>query len=127
MRALDSLSASRLTRPSRSFANWGRFSDFNEARAAIRAEVVKGLFGPAEGGVFSVSLQATIYDAACLALAKVPELTKISISTPNLHYLPTTKSLQALGVVDEDVAYVRDVFTPTSEPSGTIFCEVARD
>ena len=103
------------------------FFDFNSSRAAIRAELIKGLFGPAHGGVFSVSLQATIYDAACLALTNVPELARINISTPNLHYLPTTASLKALGVVDPDVGYVRDVFMPTSEPSGTIFCEVTRE
>ena len=40
--------------------------------------------------------KATIYDAGCLALAAVPELRKISISTPNLHYLPTTNQLKAL-------------------------------
>jgi urate oxidase len=44
-------------------------------------------------------LQATIYDAACLCLAAIPELAKIAISTPNLHYLPTTSTLKALGVV----------------------------
>ena len=140
------------------------------ARAAVKKELVKGLFGPANGGVFSASLQvpeeegrkplwrvnrrtkkvanrpnasisdylqshsflqshfpfsligvfspvpfsassysflrvilqATIYDAGSLCLAAVPELTRIAISTPNLHYLPTTQLLNAMGVAPKD-------------------------
>jgi len=60
-------------------------------------------------------------------LLQVPELKRISIDTPNIHYLPTTANLKALGVVDKNEHYVRDVFIPTSEPSGTIRCEVSRD
>jgi urate oxidase len=47
-------------------------------------------------------LQATIYDAGSLCLAAVPELTRIAISTPNLHYLPTTQLLKAVGVASKD-------------------------
>jgi hypothetical protein len=35
-----------------------RFVDFAAARVAVKKELVKGLFGPAKGGVFSASLQA---------------------------------------------------------------------
>jgi hypothetical protein len=49
----------------------GRFVDYAEARKVIRAKLLEGLFGPSAGGVFSVSLQATIYDSACLALSAV--------------------------------------------------------
>mmetsp|Transcript_88695 Transcript_88695/g.177345 ORF Transcript_88695/g.177345 Transcript_88695/m.177345 type:complete len:345 (+) Transcript_88695:58-1092(+) len=109
-------------------AEWtfnGRCVDYSKARAEVRAKLLKGIFGPSHQGVFSVSLQATIYDAACLALSAVPELESINISTPNIHYLPTGQLLERLKVVKPGET-VRDVFIPTSEPSGTIFCEVKR-
>mmetsp|Transcript_10071 Transcript_10071/g.23216 ORF Transcript_10071/g.23216 Transcript_10071/m.23216 type:complete len:353 (-) Transcript_10071:288-1346(-) len=110
-------------------AKWGYADpghvDFAKARASVREQLLKGIFGPPAGGVFSASLQATIYDAACLALTAVPQLAKINISTPNLHYLPTSQQLARLKVVEDGEA-VRDVFIPTSEPSGTIFVEVKR-
>lgn len=105
----------------------GHFVDYAKAREVIRERVVKGLFGPPSEGVFSVSLQATIYDAACLALSAVPELSSISVSTPNIHYLPTGHLLETMQVVPSGKGkHVRDVFVPTGEPSGSIFCEVKR-
>ena len=77
---------------------------------------MRGFFGPPHSGVFSPSLQATIYDAGCLALKAAPELAEIDIDTPNLHYLPM-KALDRLGEKFED-----DIFVPTSEPSGSIKC-----
>ncbi|KAJ1445641.1 hypothetical protein M885DRAFT_410041, partial [Pelagophyceae sp. CCMP2097] len=95
--------------------------DYGAIRAAVRAQLTKGLFGPAATGLYSASLQATIYDAGCLALTHVPQLSQISIDTPNLHYLPTK---QLLAGIDEK--FDNDVFIPTNEPSGTIFCTIKR-
>mmetsp|Transcript_33862 Transcript_33862/g.101982 ORF Transcript_33862/g.101982 Transcript_33862/m.101982 type:complete len:728 (-) Transcript_33862:124-2307(-) len=94
--------------------------DYAAARTGVRREICRGFFGPPHAGVFSESLQETIYDAGCLALAAVPEVQSIEIDTPNLHYLPA-KLLDAVGDKFED-----DVFIPTSEPSGSINCVVAR-
>jgi urate oxidase len=58
------------------------FADFYAVRARIQTEIAKGLFGPADGGVFSVSLQATTYDCACLCLEAVPELQKSASQRP---------------------------------------------
>mmetsp|Transcript_22307 Transcript_22307/g.88550 ORF Transcript_22307/g.88550 Transcript_22307/m.88550 type:complete len:358 (-) Transcript_22307:246-1319(-) len=93
--------------------------------AAIRADVKKciysALFGPAAGGHYSPSLQTTIYDAGCLALETVPTLAKIAIDTPNLHYLPA-KFLADVG----GEPFADDVFIPTNEPSGSIYCCINR-
>ena len=89
-------------------------------RAALRSELLRGFFGPSEGGVYSPSLQATIYDMGCLVLQAVPQVQQISIYTPNIHMIPF-HSLKALGEGFED-----DVYVATSEPSGTIHCTVSR-
>ena len=95
--------------------------DFNVIRNKIRNLLILGLFGPPDQGVYSVSLQATVYDAACLVLKKCSQVDSIAISTPNKHYIPFHQ-LSRLGEVFED-----DVFVPTDEPSGTIYCKVARN
>ena len=94
--------------------------DFAAARNNVRRQILRGFFGEPATGVYSASLQESIYDAGCLVLDAVPEVKQIEIDTPNLHYLPA-KLLDAVGEKFED-----DVFIPTSEPSGSINCIVAR-
>jgi len=94
--------------------------DYFEIREKLRSQILLGFFGPAEKGVYSPSLQATIYDIGCLILQAVSEIETTRIDTPNLHYLPM-KALDQLGEKFED-----DIFIPTSEPSGTITCTVGR-
>ncbi|GMH77594.1 hypothetical protein TL16_g07466 [Triparma laevis f. inornata] len=94
--------------------------DFAGMRKKVVGNLVKGIFGPAKGGVFSVSLQATIYDAGCLVLTESDDVKDIKIETPNKHYIPY-RQLAQLGETFED-----DIFVPTDEPSGTIQCVVAR-
>jgi urate oxidase len=94
--------------------------DFTGTREVVKRELTRGIFGPAKGGVFSVSLQATIYDAGCLVLTEAGVVESIKIDTPNKHYLPY-RQLNNLTETFED-----DIFVPTDEPSGTITCTVVR-
>lgn len=94
--------------------------DYVAVRKVVREQLKRGIFGPAKGGIFSASLQATIYDAGCLVLDAAPAVASLSLFTPNLHYLPA-KLLDSLGEQFAD-----DVFIPTFEPSGTISCTVSR-
>lgn len=93
-----------------------------QVRAALRSELLRGFFGPSEGGVYSPSLQATIYDMGCLVLQAVPQVQQISIYTPNIHMIPA-HSLKAL---NDGVGFQDDVYVATSEPAGTIHCTVSR-
>jgi len=95
--------------------------DYGAVRAAVNRELLNGYFGPSKGGIYSVSLQATIYDIGCLVLKAAKDVSCISIDTPNLHYLPF-RTLEAFGEKFAD-----DVFIPTNEPSGTIHCTVTRE
>jgi len=101
-------------------ANLDKPVDYQSIRKKLREQIYFGYFGPADKGVYSVSLQATIYDIGCLILKSIPQIDKVTIDTPNIHYLPMTL-LDKLGEKFED-----DVFIPTSEPSGTITCTVGR-
>jgi len=94
--------------------------DYEGVRKAVHEQMFKGFFGPAESGVYSVSLQATIYDAGCLVLAAAPRVARLSIYTPNIHMIPF-HNLKSLGSQFDD-----DVYVATSDPAGTIHCTVSR-
>ena len=95
--------------------------DFVGLRKTVVANLVKGIFGPSKGGVFSVSLQATIYDAGCMVLTESEDVKDIKIETPNKHYIPY-RQLAHLGEIFDD-----DIFVPTDDPSGTIQCVLTRE
>ena len=96
-------------------------ADFGGIRSALRSELLRGFFGPVKGGVYSHSLQATIYDAGCLVLNLVSQVQTISIFTPNIHMIPFHQ-LKALN----SGAFEDDVYVATSDPAGTIRCTVSR-
>eukprot|EP00586_Coscinodiscus_wailesii_P009844 CAMPEP_0172513202 /NCGR_PEP_ID=MMETSP1066-20121228/250479_1 /TAXON_ID=671091 /ORGANISM="Coscinodiscus wailesii, Strain CCMP2513" /LENGTH=207 /DNA_ID=CAMNT_0013293359 /DNA_START=501 /DNA_END=1124 /DNA_ORIENTATION=+ len=96
----------------------GTAIDYNAIREHLREQIIKGYYGSHETGVYSVSLQATIYDIACLILQDLPMIASVKIFTPNLHYLPML-ALEKLGEKFGD-----DVLIPTDEPSGIISCTV---
>ena len=105
-------------------ATWtcqGSDVDHRTLREQIRSILQEAIFGPPDTGIYSPSLQATIYDGACMVLSSLPQVESITIHTPNLHYLPA-KLLDAVGETFED-----DIFIPTSEPSGIITCTVVRE
>lgn len=82
--------------------------------------LLEAILGPAETGVYSPSLQATVYDAGCNVLRNAPGIAQIFIDTPNVHYIPVTPAGGLLPFED-------DLFMPTSDPAGTICCTLARN
>jgi hypothetical protein len=48
--------------------------DYDAAFTAVRGALVDGVFGPPKGGVYSPSVQYTLYQMALLALERVPQV-----------------------------------------------------
>ncbi len=69
---------------------------------------------------YSVSVQATEYEMALDALAAVPELDRIRILLPNVHFLP-------VNLIPFHLPFEGTVFWPTDEPHGTIEIAVERE
>ena len=92
--------------------------DFGAVREGLRTEMLRAFFGPAVGGVYSASLQATIYDAGCVALKALPAVKDISIFTPNIHMIPFMP-LEKFGSKFQDDVYVAtsSQLAPSSAPS----------
>lgn len=86
---------------------------FRRVASALQDEFL----GPALGGVYSPSVQATAYNMCRKALQLCPEVSSITVRCPNIHFLPVLPA----GIKFED-----DLYVATSEPHGTIQATVAR-
>lgn len=95
-------------------------TDFNLVYETIRAVFLKTFFGPADRGVYSKSVQETMYTMGNAVLAAVSEIPEITLDMPNIHYLP----LRSL--TNHGLEWSGEVHMPTDEPHGTIGATVAR-
>jgi len=68
---------------------------------------------------YSVSVQATIWQIGERVLNSLPMLDAITLTMPNIHYLPL--DLSRLGYPDN-----KDVLLPTSEPHGNISATISK-
>jgi urate oxidase len=62
--------------------------DFNKIRTTIEQSLVNTFAGPSDKGVYSPSVQKTLYEmgkAALLATAKPPVIDRITLEMPNIH------------------------------------------
>ncbi|KXZ55900.1 hypothetical protein GPECTOR_2g1451 [Gonium pectorale] len=86
---------------------------FNAARGAL----LEGFLGPAKGGIYSPSVQFTLYDMAKILLDRVPQAESVFLNMPNLHFLPCAPV---------GSTFKNDVYVATSEPHGNIEAVVTR-
>ncbi|CAI5947480.1 unnamed protein product [Closterium sp. NIES-64] len=103
-------------------ATWSYSCDppcFNTAYSAAKAALTDTFFGPPQGGVYSPSVQRTLYLMGEEVLSRVPEADSVHLKLPNLHFIPI--NLPGIGLKFED-----DVYLPTSEPHGSIEACVSR-
>jgi urate oxidase len=100
----------------------GAQPDYAAVRNNVLEQVHLGFFGPAQGGVYSPGVQATVYDIGCMVLENEPSVSTITINAPNLHQIPQIDLLKKLGEKFEN-----DIYLPTSDPSGTIMVTVGRE
>jgi urate oxidase len=91
--------------------------DYDAAYDAALAALLATFFGPVRGGVYSPGVQATLYAMGAAALARVPAMSAITLTLPNLHFLPTLPA---------GIPFANDVYVATSEPHGTIQATVTR-
>ncbi|CAI5507597.1 unnamed protein product [Closterium sp. Naga37s-1] len=86
---------------------------FNAAYSAAKAALTDTFFGPPQGGVYSPSVQRTLYLMGEEVLSRVPEADSVHLKLPNLHFIPI--NLPGIGLKHEDAMY-----SPTSDPPDSI-------
>ena len=89
------------------------------ADCADMAETVRAALLRVFAGTYSQSVQDSLYRMGEAALAAAPDITDITLSMPNIHYLPV--DLSPFGEDAQD-----RLFQPTAEPHGHIEATLRR-
>uniref|UniRef100_A0ACD5VVE7 Uncharacterized protein n=1 Tax=Avena sativa TaxID=4498 RepID=A0ACD5VVE7_AVESA len=102
--------------PSKPFCFTQRYQDLKKVLADT-------FFGPPDVGVYSPSVQNTLYLMGKEVLTRFPDIASIQLRMPNLHFLPVNLSgKENPGLVK----FADDVYMPTDEPHGTIEATLTR-
>ncbi|KAH7300015.1 hypothetical protein KP509_24G041100 [Ceratopteris richardii] len=94
-------------------------SCYNKAFETVKQILLDVFFGPPDAGVYSPSVQNTLYLMGERVLQRLPEIESIKLSMPNLHFIPV--NMPKVGV-----EFNHDVYLPTDEPHGTIEASLTR-
>ena len=90
--------------------------NFDRAWETVRDAVMEVFAGNPDTGIFSPSVQKTIYDFQKLALSKVPQMEEVYVELPNVHaYEYDLGKFPKLRLKNDG-----EVFQPTDKPSGNI-------
>lgn len=96
--------------------------DFDRASSEVKDSILYQFAGPSDTGLYSPSVQKTLYDAQKMAMARVPQINEIDIELPNVHaYEYDFSKFPALGLRNGG-----EVFQPTDKPSGNIRATIKR-
>lgn len=96
--------------------------DFKSVHKRVSRALVETFFGPPDSGVYSPGVQNTAYLMGQAALRAAKEIRSITVSLPNLHFLPCMLPVFAKNGID----FKDDVYIPTDEPNGFINVVVTR-
>lgn len=96
---------------------------FTQSYQDVKNVLVDTFFGPPNAGVYSPSVQNTLFLMAKAALNRFSDIASIQLKMPNIHFLPVNLSSKENPNM---VKFAGDVFLPTDEPHGTIQATVTR-
>ena len=96
---------------------------FTDRCIDVKEVLLNTFFGPSKEGVYSPSVQATLYEMAKAVLGRSPDISFIQLKMPNIHFLPV--NLPSKDKPDI-VKFADDVYLPTDEPHGTIQATLSR-
>ncbi|KAH0469301.1 hypothetical protein IEQ34_002533 [Dendrobium chrysotoxum] len=96
---------------------------FIERYRDVKKVIVDTFFGPPNSGVYSPSVQNTLYLMGAAVLNRFPDIASIQLRMPNIHFLPVNLSSKDNPNL---VKFADDVYLPTDEPHGTIEATLSR-
>ncbi|XP_055595864.1 uricase [Uranotaenia lowii] len=97
--------------------------DFDFAWNKVKQSILNTFAGDPEKGIFSPSVQNTLYLAEQLVLDSIPEISCIEMTMPNKHYFNFDfgKFPKVVGQLKEET-----VFLPVDKPAGVIYAQLDR-
>ncbi|KAF7852132.1 hypothetical protein BT93_L0525 [Corymbia citriodora subsp. variegata] len=96
---------------------------FQERYMDVKKVLLNTFFGPPKEGVYSASVQSTLYQMARAVLARFPDISAVQLKMPNIHFLPVNISTKDNPSM---VKFNDDVYLPTDEPHGSIQASLSR-
>ncbi|XP_034829172.1 uricase [Maniola hyperantus] len=99
-------------------------ADFDNAWLTVKDAILEKFAGPPDTGVYSPSVQHTLYQAQKTVLEKVAEITWIRMSMPNKHYLNIDVSKFPANVTKGDPRHY--IYQPIDKPAGLIYAQLRR-
>ncbi|CAI8601987.1 unnamed protein product [Vicia faba] len=96
---------------------------FTDKYLAVKRVLLDTFFGPPKEGVYSPSVQSTLYQMANATLNRFPDIASIQLKMPNIHFLPVNLSNKD----GQIVKFNDDVYLPTDEPHGSIEASLNRN
>lgn len=97
--------------------------NFERAWEGVKSIILEIFAGPPDRGEYSPSVQNTLYLTAQKVLEKMPEVEKVYINLPNVHYFGVDYSrFPKIDFSRND----DNVYMPTDKPSGNINATIAR-
>ncbi|CAK9875220.1 unnamed protein product [Sphagnum jensenii] len=104
-------------------------ADYQKTYREVKDILVSTFFGPPREGIYSPSVQKTLYEMAQAVLSRFPEIESVYLNMPNIHFLPvnmpTPERLTCVFICFL-VQFGDDVFIPTDEPHGSIEARLSR-
>ncbi|CAA6660497.1 unnamed protein product [Spirodela intermedia] len=96
---------------------------FSKMHADAKKALVDTFLGPPNCGVYSPSVQNTLFLMGKAVLNRFPHVASVHLKMPNIHFLPVNLSSKDNGTI---VKFADDVYNPTDEPHGTIEASLTR-
>lgn len=96
---------------------------FRERYDGVKKVLTDTFFGPVDVGVYSPSVQNTLYLMATAVLNRFQDIEWVHLRMPNIHFLPLNLSSKENPNM---VKFADDVYLPTDEPHGTIQATISR-
>ncbi|KAK1299745.1 Uricase [Acorus calamus] len=96
---------------------------FTERYLNVKKVLVDTFFGPLKEGVYSPSVQNTLYLMAEAVLKRFSDVAFVQLKMPNIHFLPVNLSSKDNPSI---VKFQDDVYLPTDQPHGTIEATISR-
>lgn len=96
--------------------------DFDAIHAQVKQCMLTEFFGPPDTGHYSNGVQECLYNMGSAVVNQVEQISSITLSLPNIHFLPCNLPVfKKNGVHFQD-----DVYIPTDEPHGIIQATICR-
>ena len=93
--------------------------DYDVVYQRVLENIKDQFFGDAQRGVYSPSVQATLYDMGNAIVNNIREVKDVKFTLPNIHFIPISPN-------GADHKFDDDVYVATSEPHGTIVATVSK-